>query len=58
MHYYLITSKAGVCLGVYEGDTEQEAFESMREDCGEGFDTDGRSTVGTVSDYIIEMVEA
>lgn len=58
MKKFRITSKAGVVYGVYEGETPEEAFSAMIADGCDGCNVDGRSTAGTVDDWIIrEVVE-
>ncbi|MFA7327318.1 MAG: hypothetical protein WC121_11680 [Candidatus Kapaibacterium sp.] len=54
---YRITSKAGADFGVYAGETAEEAFAAMVAECGDGVDTEGNSTVGTMADWIIEEVD-
>ena len=53
---YRITSKAGADFGVYQGATAEEAFAAMVAESGDGVDTDGNSTAGTMADWIIEEV--
>ena len=57
MKKWQITSKAGVVFGVYEGETPEEAFAAMVADGGDACDVDGRSTAGTVDDWIIREVD-
>lgn len=58
MGKFQITSKAGVDFGIYEGDTEEEAFSAMIADGGDGEDDAGRSTAGAAQDWIIHAVES
>lgn len=56
MNAYRISSKAGVDFGVYEGDTPEAAFAAMVAEGGDGVDSEGGSTSGSIGDWIIEPV--
>ncbi len=51
---YQISSTASVDMGIYEGETEKEAFLAMVEDAGGAY---GDETTGTEEDWIITEVE-
>lgn len=56
MNAYRISSKAGVDFGVYEGDTPEAAFAAMVAEGGDGVDSEGGSTSGSIGDWVIDPV--
>lgn len=52
MTKWIIESKAGTVLGVYEGETKKAAFLAMLEDAGDA-GAYGAAHVGTETDWII-----
>lgn len=55
---FRITSRAGLEFGVYDGETEEDAFEAMIADGGDGVDAGGNRTAGSAADWIIERVKS
>lgn len=57
MTRFQIESTAGVVFGIYDGETEDEAFAAMVEDSGgHAVDCDGVSTSGSLENWIIREV--
>lgn len=56
MNMYRITSKAGVDLGIYEGETLEDAFRAMAIDAGYSPEDIGEWPLGGPDDWIIEEV--
>lgn len=56
MAHYLIESKASATMGVYSGDTPDEAFAAMLEDAGYDVGDIGSDEVGTIDDWHVDEV--